>query len=156
MREKRAERRIVGSLNRGCDGEPFIELDLGEQGQRRLGDLALGDGMRPVLIGEAGDLHHVVVAQALDRPTIGDIQDERHLPAPDGGGHHGGRDPFVALSLEHVQLVRLLRHRLAALSREIGRVALAHRALPRRGGPREVARVDTGAQHRPQRVVERF
>jgi hypothetical protein len=51
MRQEGAERRVARALDRGRHGEPFVQLDSADQIERRLGQLALGDRMRPVLFG---------------------------------------------------------------------------------------------------------
>ena len=110
--------------------------------------------MGAVLVDETRDLHDVVVVERADRATVRDVDDQRRLPALHRGGHHRGGDALVALPLEHVVELGLLLDRLAALAREVGRVAFAHRALPRRLRAGQVAGVDPRAEHGPQGVVQ--
>ena len=143
MREQRAERRVVRALDGRRHGEPLVELDLTDQRQCRLGHGALRERVCPVFVGQARHLDHVVVAQAPDRASVRHVQDQRHLPALHGRGHHRGRDAFVALAREHVVVGvdGLAFMALATLAREVRRVALTHRAFPRRARAGKIARV---------------
>ena len=67
MGEERAERRIVGALDRRGDRKALEDLHLIDQRKLLVRHAPLGDRMRPVLVSQARYLDDVIVTEAADK-----------------------------------------------------------------------------------------